>query len=164
MNEDSLRVYLEDHLALVKGEIALARRCRRNHPGTALAVLLEGMGYDLEMQLHQLGKLLGKIGGAARLFEQGALWLLEKASRLEANDSWVESTALSRLIELETLILACHERIMLWETLTRLHLPTNPEDEGLVSRMLQESQDHLSSLDQHRISTGSRALDLARAA
>lgn len=164
MNEDSLRLYLEDHLALLKGEIALARRCRRNNPGTALAVLLEGVGYDLELQAHNVGRLLERIGGAPRLFEQGALWLLEKAGRLRASDARYDRPELSRLIELETLILACHERIMMWDTLARFALPESVGEEGLVGRMLQESQDHLSSLEQHRLSTSTRALDLSRAA
>ncbi|MFG0296409.1 MAG: hypothetical protein ACF8PG_10915 [Maioricimonas sp. JB045] len=118
MFDTRLRIYLNDHLALITGEGELARRCRNSNQGTALGEFLDQLQADLETQRAALSDVIRRAGGREDLVKQGAAWLAEKLGRFKLNDSLLSYSDLSRLVELETLSTAAHERVMLWETLS----------------------------------------------
>lgn len=50
MNEKRLKVYLEDHLALIVGEIELAGRCQRSNRATPLGDFLHQLENEVSAQ------------------------------------------------------------------------------------------------------------------
>lgn len=117
MNDQRLQIYLNDHLALLVGELELVKRCRKSNRQTPLAECLERIEAELTTQKATLEEVLQRIGGAENHIKQGAAWLAEKLGRFKLNDSLLKYSDLSRLIELEALAAAAQERLALWETL-----------------------------------------------
>jgi len=122
MNVKRLRIYLDDHLALLVGESQLAGRVRRSNTGSTLEAFLAELEAELEEQKreleHVIERLLGAGGG--RSLKQSAAWFAEKLGRLKLNDSLVRYSPLSRLLELQALAAAAQERVALWQSLETL--------------------------------------------
>ena len=113
MNVNHLQIYLNDHLALMVGELQLAERCARSNPKEELGRSLTTLIGDLRIQRQVVEELIRQLGGRPDVIKQGTAWLAEKIGRLKMNGSWLEYSDLSRLLELETLELAAHERAAL---------------------------------------------------
>lgn len=123
MNDKRLRIYLNDHLALMVGEMELAARCHRSNKGTSLGRFLEVLEADLADQESKLKDVIDKVdgkGGIESKVKQGAAWFTEKLGRFKLNDSLLTYSALSRVVELETLAAAAQERVALWDSLAAL--------------------------------------------
>lgn len=146
MNEERLRIYLSDHLSAFSGERELVQRCRSENSEGPLADLLERLGAELEDQQRILRDVLKRIGGSESRLKQGIAWVAEKAGRLKLNDSLLQYSPLSRVLELEALSAAALERTALWETLDTV-AAVDPRLEGTTfSFFQQQSQAHLDEL------------------
>jgi hypothetical protein len=119
-NDLRLNIYLDDHLALMSGETELAARCRSSNRDTPLGDFLQQLEQDVNDQKTLLKEVQQRVGGKESIegmLKQGAAWFAEKLGRLKLNDTLVSYSKLSRVVELETLETAAHERIALWENL-----------------------------------------------
>lgn len=158
MNESRLKIYLNDHLALLVGELELARRCHRENQHGSLAEFLEGLTADLSNQQAVLRDVLKRVGGTESSLKQGAAWAAEKLGRLKLNDSLVSYSELSRLLELEGLALVALERVFLWETLDTA-ISSDPRLEGFSFPYLRDqAQHHLDELMSRRRFAAQQAL------
>lgn len=117
MNDRRLRIYLDDHLALLTGEAELAARCGRSNRGSPLGDFLRRLQEELRGQRAALNDALRRLGGQPNAVKSGAAWLAEKLGRLKLNDSLLAYSPLSRLLELEGLTAAAQTRIALWDSL-----------------------------------------------
>jgi hypothetical protein len=63
MNDDRLRIYLNDHLALLVGEIELANRCWSSNKDSTLGDFLKTLEGDLKKQRQIASGVLKKVGG-----------------------------------------------------------------------------------------------------
>lgn len=158
MSDRRLKIYVDDHLAVMTGEIELARRCRSENPQAPLGPFLENLIADLHDQRSLVGEMLRQIGGSPSRLKSGLGWLAEKMGRFKLNDSWVRYSDLSRLLELENLAMAALERVALWENLQ----DTRSNDDRMsgihFSHLRDQSQQHLNEINSHRRSAASRAL------
>lgn len=153
MNDKRLQIYLDDHLALMAGEIELISRCRSSNRDSPLGDFLQQLENEVSAQksiardiVHRIG---GKIGIQARL-KQGAAWFAEKLGRCKLNDSILKYSDLSRVVELETLAAAAQERVALWDNFAAL-ARKDPRLEGITFSFFHEqSQQHLDQLNTHR--------------
>lgn len=158
MNESRLKIYLNDHLALLVGERELARRCHRENQHGSLAEFLDRLIAELSNQQAVLRDVLKRISGTESPLKQGAAWLSEKLGRLKFNDSLVSYSELSRLLELEGLALAALERVFLWETLDTA-VSSDLRLEGFSFPYLQDQpQHHLDELVSRRRFAAQQAL------
>ena len=71
MNDERLQIYLDDHLALLIGEIELAKRCQSENSGDVVAEFLQLLVADLERQRDALSRTLQNIGGSPSKLKQG---------------------------------------------------------------------------------------------
>ena len=117
MNDTRLNIYLNDHLALMVGEIDLAGRCESSNRGTPLGDFLHRLRVEVEAQKSIVSDLIRRVGGSESIVKKGAAWFAEKLGRFKLNDSVLTYSDLSRVIELETLSAAAQERVALWDTL-----------------------------------------------
>jgi len=150
MKEKRLRIYLEDHLAMMVGELELIRRCRSSNGGTPLAEFLDRLEVEVEEQRTLAKNVLERVGGAENVIKQGAAWMVEKLGRLKLNDALLNYSGLSRLAELETLAVGAQERIALWDTLDAIA----PRDQRLSDLGFalcgDQSQAHLTEIQSRR--------------
>lgn len=115
-----LGIYLNDHLAGATSGLELARRCRSENPDTDLGRYLDGFIDELTEDRLLLGTVMEKLGVAANPAKVLAGWTLEKVGRLKRNGRLVSYSPLSRLEELEGLVLGVEGKLSLWRTLKRL--------------------------------------------
>ena len=123
MNDKRIQIYLEDHLALLVGEMELAARCHRSNQGSRLGDFLQQLELDLADHHSELKDVVHRVGGKdgiESMVKQGAAWFAEKLGRFKLNDSLLTYSSLSRLIELETLAAAAQERVALWDSLAAI--------------------------------------------
>ena len=117
MNDDRLSIYLNDHLAILVGETELAERCYGSNKEGDLGDFLQQLVSDLRAEQQVMKDMMRSIGASESRLKQGIAWLTEKAGRFKLNDSLLEYSDLSRLVELETLFVAAQERVSFWENL-----------------------------------------------
>jgi hypothetical protein len=150
MKDDRLRIYVNDHLALLVGEIQLANRSWASNRETPLGDFLEQLEADLKQQRRTTSDVQKKIGGTENVIKQGAAWFAEKLGRFKLNDSLLTYSSLSRVIELETLAAAAQERAALWDNLAAITNADRRLKRFDFIGLRDQSKKHLSSLNTRR--------------
>jgi hypothetical protein len=153
MQTNHFQIYLNDHLALMVGELQLAERCFRSNSKDDLGRCLMTLIGDLRIERKVVEELVRQTGGRPDVIKQGTAWFAEKLGRLKMNGSWLEYSALSRLIELETLEVAAHERLAFWQNV-ELALESDAGKEVKATnfaRYREESEKHCRELSEQRV-------------
>ena len=158
MNNERLKIYVNDHLALLVGETELAERCHKANGEASLGQFLQQLSADLHSEEQLLRDVLERIGGTPSLVKQSMAWLAEKVGRLKLNDALLEYSELSRLVELETLFGAAHERQSFWENLEATHAADTRLLSINFTQQLQQAQRHCDALAKHRLEAAKKAL------
>jgi hypothetical protein len=105
-----LRIYLRDHYAASAGGVALARRALGpNHP------LAEQIARDRVA----LERVMQELSTSPSAVKVGMVRLLERVGRLKLNGSLLKRSPLSKVIELETLVVGVRGKEALWTALQR---------------------------------------------
>ena len=153
MNDRRLRIYLDDHLALMVAEVELTRRCRKSNRRSPLGEFLQKLENEVLAQKSIVSDVIHRIGGKSTIesrVKQGAGWFAEKLGRFKLNDSFLTYSNLSRVVELEALTAAAQERIALWDNLDAI-AGHDPRLEGITFSFFREqSEQHLVELNRHR--------------
>jgi hypothetical protein len=112
-----LSTYLNDHLGGSAGGIELARRLCRNNKGTDYGPPLEGIVRQIEEDIASLRDVMARLEVEEDRIKQAAAWAAEKAGRLKLNGQLLGYSPLSRLVELEGLMLGVTGKLALWVVL-----------------------------------------------
>ena len=153
MNDKRLRIYLDDHLAIIVGEIELAARCHRSNEETRLGDFLKQLESDLADQHSKLKDVIHRLGGKdgiESMVKQSAAWFAEKLGRFKLNDSLFTYSALSRVVELETLAAAAQERVALWDSLAAVAESDRRLQKFDFIALRDQSKKHLTGLNARR--------------
>jgi hypothetical protein len=112
-----LRTYLQDHHAGATGGLELARRAagsNEDHPsGAELARIAD----EIEADREALERVMEELKVGPSTIKDGAAWTAEKVGRLKPNNSLLSYSPLSRVVELEGLVLGVTGKAALWEAL-----------------------------------------------
>lgn len=119
-NDRLLGIYLNDHLAGAIAGRELAKRCRSNNRGTALASYLATFLKELQADDAAVRETLLRIGVKPDVVKQAAGWLAEKVGRLKLNGQLIRYSDLSRLEEIEALCAGVELKRSLWRSLRRV--------------------------------------------
>ena len=153
MNDKRLRIYLDDHLALMVAEVELIGRCWWSNRGTPLGEFLQKLENEVKAQKSIARDIIHRIGskeGIESKVKQSAAWMAEKLGRFKLNDSLLSYSALSRVVELETLAAAAQERISFWDNFDAV-ASNDSRLEGITFSFFREqSQQHLDQLNTRR--------------
>lgn len=144
-----LRIYLNDHLAVMRGEVELARRCRSNNRGGELEVELTRLVTQVEEDRRHVRELLERSGMRESRSKQVLASVAEKLGRLKFNGQLLGYSDLSRLVELEGLCLAVEHRLNLWRSLMAAVEHPHLRELRLVERVEQASRQR-QRLEEHR--------------
>jgi hypothetical protein len=115
-----LAIYLNDHLAGSTGGVELARRTRSSNEGTQFGAPLAEICREIEGDRETLEAVMEELEvGRSRL--KPALGRLgEKLARLKPNGQVRGYSPLSRVVELEGLVLGITGKLRLWRLLDEL--------------------------------------------
>jgi cell division protein FtsB len=116
-----LEIYLNDHLAGATAGVELARRLRAsNRDDAVFGETLSRVCAEIEADRTVLEQAIERLGYSRSKVKPAAAWFAEKLGRLKLNGQLRGYSALSRLIELEGLLIGITGKIGLWQTLAEL--------------------------------------------
>ena len=145
-SRELLPIYLNDHLAGATAGCELARRAAGANKGTELGDFLERFAAQTEAHRAQLQEVMARLDVGRDQLKVGSAWLAEKAGRLKLNGRLLEYSPLSRVLELESLIIAVQGRESLWRTLW-LAAPDNPRIADIdFAALVEDSERDLEAL------------------
>jgi hypothetical protein len=115
-----LAIYLNDHLAGSTGGVELARRARSSNKGTEFGEPLAGLCREIEADREALEAVMEELEVGRSRLKPALGWLGEKLARVKPNGQLRGYSPLSRVVELEGLVLGITGKLRLWRLLDEL--------------------------------------------
>jgi hypothetical protein len=112
-----LHVYLQDHLAGATFGSELVERCRQRNERSEFGPPLAELAGEIASDRQTLIAVMRRVGAERSNVKVSAAWLSEKARRLKPNGRLFSYTALTRVVELESLAIGIAGKRALWRTL-----------------------------------------------
>lgn len=112
-----LHTYLQDHHAGSVVGVELARRAAGSNAGSSCGEELARLADEIAEDKQTLDELMSELGVKANPLKDGGGWAVEKLGRLKPNNRMLGYSPLSRVIELEGLVLGVTGKLALWESL-----------------------------------------------
>jgi hypothetical protein len=115
--ERLLHIYLADHLAGSAGGVSLAKRIARQNPGNEFGREMSQIAGAIEEDQAALERIMERVGARTRRWRQAGAVLGERVSRLKTNGKLFSHSPLSRVLELEGMIIGVSGKLQLWRSL-----------------------------------------------
>lgn len=115
-----LAIYLNDHLAGSAAGIEMARRTRASNQGTEFGEPLAVLCGEIEADRENLEAVMEELDVSRSWLKPTIGWLAEKLGRAKPNGQLRGYSPLSRVIELESLVLGTTGRLRMWRLLAEL--------------------------------------------
>jgi hypothetical protein len=115
-----LGIYLNDHLAGSIGGVETARRARGSNKGNEFGEPLARLCEEIESDREALEAVMEELGIARSRIKPAIGWLGEKLGRLKPNGQLRGYSPLSRVVELELLVIGITGKLRLWTLLEEL--------------------------------------------
>jgi hypothetical protein len=143
-----LAIYLQDHHAGATAGLELSRRAARANQDGPYGSELAAISAEIEEDVRSLERTMEDLGVPRDRRKDGAAWLGEKLGRLKRNGTWFSYSPLSRLVELEGLVVGVTGKQALWEALgaAPATTPAVTADLERLSRRAQDQRDRLEAL------------------
>jgi hypothetical protein len=125
-----LATYLNDHLGGSATGRELARRAVRSNRGNEYGVVLEDVLRQIEEDVEALLEVMRRLEVEPDRVKEALGWAGEKLGRLKLNGQLLGYSPLSRLIELEAVMLGISGKLAMWQSL-RVALGDDPRLEGI---------------------------------
>jgi hypothetical protein len=151
-----LDLYLQDHHAGAVAGVELARRAAKSNRGNAYGPDLEAITTEIEEDLRELERVMDQLQVPRAKLKDTAAWVAERLGRLKRNGTWLSYSPLSRMIELEGLILGVTGKLGLWEALGSSAAAVS--DASDLERLASRARDQRSRLDRLRLNAAAEAL------
>jgi len=128
-----LPIYLNDHLAGAVGAVQLARRAAGQNEGTEYGEVLARIADEIDQDRRTLQDLLKRLGVRSDRVKVLSSVVAEKLGRFKLNGELLSYSPLSRLEEIEILMLGVEGKLGLWRAL-RANLDVEVDFEDLIRR------------------------------
>jgi hypothetical protein len=112
-----LSVYLNDHLGGSAGGVELARRLASANKSTDYGLPLADIAGQIEEDIASLRDVMERLGVEEDRIKQAGGWAMEKVGRLKLNGQLLGYSPLSRLVELEGLLLGVTGKQAMWQVM-----------------------------------------------
>ena len=112
-----IAVYLQDHHAGATGGLELARRAAKANEGSEYEGELKAIADEIAEDVRSLERIMDELDVSRDRRKDGLAWVGERAGRLKRNGTWLAYSPLSRMVELEGLLLGVSGKLALWEAL-----------------------------------------------
>jgi hypothetical protein len=104
-------------MAGAKAGLELARRAADRNEGTRYGKQLAELRAEIEKDREILSEVMASLGIRVNPDKQGSAWLAERIGRLKLNGRIVGYSPLSRLVEIEGLVVGVSGKLELWRSL-----------------------------------------------
>jgi hypothetical protein len=128
-----LPIYLNDHLAGAVAAVQLARRAAGQNEGTEYGEALAGLAAEIDQDRRTLQDLLKRLGIRGDPVKLLSSVVAERLGRLKLNGELFRYSPLSRLEEIEILMLGVEGKLALWRAL-RANLDVEVDFDDLIRR------------------------------
>ena len=112
-----LHTYLQDHHAGATAGLELARRSAGSEAETDYRPELSRIADEIAEDRESLERVMSELGVGASTLKDVAGWTAEKLGRLKLNNSLLSRSPLSRVVELEGLLIGVTGKLALWQSL-----------------------------------------------
>jgi hypothetical protein len=112
-----LAIYLQDHHAGATAGLELARRAAGSNAGNEYGPELERIADEIEQDLTELERVMAALDVSQDRLKDRLAWIGERMGRLKRNGTWLAYSPLSRMVELEGLVIGVTGKLALWEAL-----------------------------------------------
>ena len=119
MSDRYLAIYLNDHLAGSVAGIELARRAKASNEGTEIGTVLAEVCAEIEADQETLREAMRRLEVSEDRVKPVLGWVGEKLGRLKPNGQLRGYSPLSRVLEIEGLLIGIAGKRMLWRSLER---------------------------------------------
>jgi hypothetical protein len=116
-SERLFALFLKDHLAVLHGACCMARRALRSNRRQPVGRILSPLHVALQEDLMHLGRIAHAHGVRPSRWKNLAAGAAERVGRLKLNGRLLRYSPLSRVLELEGLLLFTVQRAALWRIL-----------------------------------------------
>ena len=117
MTSDLLKTYLQDHHAGSTVGVELAKRCADSNAEWAHGAEIAAIRDEIAADQQTLEKLMDHLDVSPSKIKDGLGWTAEKLGRLKPNNHLLSQSPLSRVIELEGLVIGVTGKSALWDAL-----------------------------------------------
>jgi hypothetical protein len=154
-----LGTYLNDHLAgsIVGGE--LARRITRQNSDNEYGRQTAEIAEQIEQDKRELRRIMTRLDVRQKRLRLGLAWAVEKVTRLKPNGRLVGYSPLSRVLELEGLVMGITGKLELWRTLDQIEGAYPALDEAQVRELIGRAESQRDRVENMRLNAVSEALN-----
>jgi hypothetical protein len=145
-----LATYLQDHYAGSTVGYELAKRTAGANRGSDFGPPLERLARDIGEDRDTLRRLMDDLGVGVDRLKAGAGWAGEKLGRLKLNGKLLGYSPLSRVLEVEFLVLGVTGKLALWLALAELAPRDSRLDAGELERLAARAEDQRARLEDLR--------------
>jgi hypothetical protein len=143
--------YLNDHLAGSTMGLELARRAAANNRSTPLGRALVQLAGEIEEDRSALEDVMRRLEVGKDRLKLAVSWSAEKLGRLKLNGELLSYSPLSRLEEIELILLGVEGKLALWRAL-RHRLGDDPRLRGVdLEGLIQRAGSQARRLERHRL-------------
>ncbi len=154
---DLLAIYLNDHLAGATAARELVRRAASSNRGSDYGRYLERLATEVDEDRDALLAIIRALGASVDQLKVLGGWGAEKLGRFKLNGRLLGYSPLSRLVELEALVLGVGGKLALWRALELLA----PDQPGLgrfdLSHLIVRAEAQLDELETYRLQAAAEA-------
>jgi hypothetical protein len=158
VNKKNLGIYLNDHLAGSIAGVELAKRSASSNEGNEYGDFLSKLIIEIEEDQVALVKLMEHLGIRKDVLKDAAAWVGEKVGRLKLNGQLIGYSDLSRLIELEGLLLGVQGKLSLWSNLKSLNLQDVSASGVDLNQLISRAENQSASISDYRARAAETAL------
>jgi hypothetical protein len=141
-----LGILLNDHLAGSTGGVELARRATDQNAASEFGQPLAAIRDEIEVDRATLEAVMDDLGVARSRVRPALAWVGERFARLKPNGRVRGYSPLSRVIELEGLVLGITGKLRLWRLLTELVGDDSPADFGALAGRAEDQRTRAEAL------------------
>jgi hypothetical protein len=145
--ERLLHIYLADHLAGSAGGVSLAKRIAKQNPGNEFGREMSQIAGAIEEDQAALERILERVGARTRRWRQAGAVLGERVSRLKPNGKLFSYSPLSRVLELEVLIIGVSGKLQLWRSLLETRGDDSRFDVNALERLRGRAEEQRRQLE-----------------
>jgi hypothetical protein len=146
--ERLLHIYLADHLAGSRGGVSLAKRIAKQNPGNEFGREMNQIAEAIEEDQAALEQIMERVGARMRRWRQAGAALGELVSRVKPNGKLFSYSALSRVLELEGMIIGVSGKLQLWRSLLETRSDDSRFDVTALERLRGRAEEQRRELEQ----------------
>jgi hypothetical protein len=154
---ESLGVYLNDHLAGAATGLELAEKLRSKNHSPPMAAELSSLVADISEDRATLEGLMEALGIDTSSTKQAAGWVIEKLTRLKMSRRLTGSPELARLLEMETLSLGIEGKLAMWRALKAIAGADSRLAGTDFDRLIDRARQQRERLEPHRLEAATGA-------